>query len=347
MNAYPYLTSTTRISVASDGGVDRWDTTTPITWTTSDAIEIVTDLLPIVGMSSSVQMSDGYDGRLITARYYASTGASMGTLSGVFSDVTFNTKETDTAASFNGTTYTIPSSGYYKFSGQIYTSGASTANGLVQTKLLVDGANNFSETITSQSSTVAACGSGYNHGPFFFRAGQTVKLQAASTLTTPSYGNGITQNYIQIEKLQSPQTVSMTSRMSAKYYGSSTSLSTTTTPAKITYNTKDHDDFGSYASGIYTITEPGVYQVSGSIQYLYTSAAGVNVSLNVFKNGSAIKEKQLNQTGITNGDATVEVFDQFAAVSGDTIEIRGHCNGLSPSIFASNARNVFTILKVK
>lgn len=243
----------------------NFSSTVPFTWTTNDAFTIRTFLIPITGWSSSTQVSDGYDGRIIAARYYASTGASMGTLSGSFSDVTFNTREIDTTASFSGATYTIPSSGYYKFSGQIYTNGSSTANALVQTKLLVDGSVNYSETITNQSSTVAAVGALYNHGPFFFRAGQTVKLQAASNLTSPSYGNGTTQNYIQIEKLQAPTTISATEVVVESYFRSS-NQSLTADVTAIVYDSMEQSTHGAYNSstGTFTAPYPGFYLISGS-----------------------------------------------------------------------------------
>ena len=66
--------------------------------------------VPIQGWSSSVQMSDGYDGRLIAASYQASSGQSITSTAVI---TMMGTKLYDTTNSYNTVTgvYTVPSAG--------------------------------------------------------------------------------------------------------------------------------------------------------------------------------------------------------------------------------------------
>ena len=74
--------------------------------------------VPILGWSSSVQMSDGYDGRVVAAKMALSAD-----VSGVNGSAAlpFNTVGFDTTGSFNTSTnkYKIPVSGTYRISAHV------------------------------------------------------------------------------------------------------------------------------------------------------------------------------------------------------------------------------------
>jgi hypothetical protein len=317
----------------------------PATFANTDRVEFRYSV-PITGWSSSVQVSDGYDARIIAARYYASTGASMGTLSGSFTDVTFNTKDTDTTNSFSGATYTVPSSGYYKFSGQIYTSGASTAGAVVQTKILLNGATNLSETIANQSSTSTAVGVVYTHGPFLLKAGDTVKLQAASSLTTPSYNNGTTQNYIQIEKLQAPTTISATEAvaLSANVNTTATSFTNaaeTVVTGYVTPNVDTHNAFNT-TTGVYTAPVSGLYEVTGLIIFV-SNSTGYRYTV-IYKNGAVYQYGSLTNAVSTDSTGTM-ASALIPMLAGETISMAGFQN--SGGALTTRAITRGTMLSIK
>lgn len=331
----PYVTSASG-SYSTSANISN---TVPFTFGASDIIDYEYSV-SITGWSSSTQVSDGYDGRLIAARYYASTGASMGTLSSSFSDVTFNTKETDTTNSFSGATYTIPSSGLYKFSGQIYTSGSSTADAAVQTKLLLNGSTNLSETIASQSSITRAVGVVYNHGPFNLRAGDTVKLQAASLLTSPTYVNGTTQNYIQIERIQSPQTMSATEEvLFVGKNSASTSIATTGTYIPFT---SQKDTHGAWSTDTFTCPIYGDYEViaglhgSSATNYFYAQVEKGGV------NHSRILQNESRGDRLASGSTIVENCN-----AGTTIKLNAFSDTASQNLNSSAVLNYIMIKRIK
>lgn len=263
------------------------DGTTPIAFGASDFVNGYFKV-PITGWSSSVQVSDGYDGRLINGVFAlaSATHTSTGNWQTLPSS-TWTTVKDSTASFLNGT-YTIPSSGDYRVSGAV----VFAANGVgIRAARIIAGGTTYPVT-----SGIAA----HSLDDNFCLLNQTVtNLKAGDTIVIQGYQNsGGNLSYstnatrVIIEKLQSPTTISATARLSARYTTAvGQSIPNTATNTIVDFGTKDWDDFGSVTTGAswrFTANIAGDYNIYVMTHYSTSAWTAGNAAYgNIFKNGSA------------------------------------------------------------
>lgn len=312
-NSYVYLNSATRISAISDGGVDRWDASAPITWTTNDAVEIVTDLIPMVGLESSSQQSESIGGRDII--FAASkTVDSSSFAAATDTAVAFTNVLKDSTNSWNGTdTFTVPSYGDYRVSVNLYWgTGASTTS--TQGKIFVDGVLYAIPSVVNCSANSTSSNSFSLTIPNL-RANQTIKVYGWVNAGTTSiiYGNANKTATLNIEKLQSSQTMSMNERVS---FSANTSTTAATTSAPFVYTNVTDNSHGFYnpLTGIFKTKYPGFYCFNATYYAGATVVQGI-----LYKNGSI----QVAQGVGTVASAQVgSVAHCLPLLSDETMEVR-------------------------
>ena len=279
-NSTTSLTVLLKNSSATYGYYAQVNTSTnvPMTVANGDSVEVFVSV-PVVGYSSSVQQSDGYDGRQIAASYQASSGQSITSTAVI---TMMGTKLYDTTNSYNTATgvYTVPSAGKYKVTGNFVTiTSTSVPNSLNIRK--------NSSTIFRLTPTYVNTANNYlwtGSGIIDANAGDTIDFQILAGGAGTFYNSAV-DNWFTIEKLSSPQTMSATEVVAASYYANSAKTSSTSSP--FDFDTKIYDTHGAVTTGAswkFTAPIAGKYSVN-----VTTSVTLGAISVYAYKNGTSYR----------------------------------------------------------
>lgn len=292
--------STTQVKLyyqsSSTGQETAVTTSLPPTWSTNDTI-IARFQVPIVGLSSSVQMSNATDTRVVAASYtFPSTAVSANTdIANIW------VSRFDTHGAFVNSTgrYVAPVSGIYRVS---FISSKSTAGNSIFV---------FRNGVSYTGLFSYAIAGGIASGS------TTVSLNAGDYLTFQANGAVTIDGSFGIERMSGPSVVASSETVAARYNATaSQSIGTTATIINFANKTFDtHSSVTTGASWKFTAPISGKYLVSGfitlqsaSIRYVY-----------VYVNGS-------NNAEIANGSGSAWQI-QFSSTivqlnAGDTLDIR-------------------------
>ena len=238
--------------------------------------------VPIAGWSSNSNLSQDTDTRVVAA---AMTGATASVTS-AYSDVTWTTVANDTHGAMGAINYTIPVTGYYSFSGQIYASAATITAGQ---NFFVSLFNTTSSTTLRetawiyQATNTTSQAIPFRYDQILLSAGTQVKIQVKSSDTTPAITSSATQNFLSISRTSGPAVVAASEKVYLLYTGNGGgSLTSGTT--NIDFDTKVVDSHGAW-SGTNTFTAPrsGFCTITGNVKYTTSAAADVYVYLNTTK----------------------------------------------------------------
>jgi hypothetical protein len=195
--------SANQVFFVANGSGAPASNTIPFTWAASDQVHYRFKV-PIAGWSSNVAMSEDGGQRLIAAQYVSNGGQAI---TSAVTDIPFSTSVYDLTASWNGTQFTAPETGYYSFQGQVRISSAanfgllSYVNGSLIRGLTMD---------TGTGTGIVRSFSGVQ----FLTKGQTLSIRsnASATLVTDS-----NNHWIAIHKIASPQTMAGGPIVHARY----------------------------------------------------------------------------------------------------------------------------------
>lgn len=218
--------------------------------------------VPIQGWSSSTQVSDGYDGREIS---FSAEGVTSNAV-GANTVVSYNTVTIDKTNSYNTTTdvWTAPASGTYEIYAQhrIITTGTAAVNQYAGLLIQVDSVTKREFYNYVQSTGIS---NWYVNGSYLVNltAGQGVRILADTNITSPQLGTSAAQSYIQIKKLQAPQTMSATEVVAARIEknGGQTSI---TSDVALTSWTATIDTHAAWSSNRYNFPVAGIYEIIGT-----------------------------------------------------------------------------------
>lgn len=292
--------------------------------------------IPCAGLSSSVQMSDSYDGRVITANAQIAAAATT-TNSGI---VQFNTVTNDkvgaitTGASWK---YTIMSAGDYKFGINM------DVNIACNYQLFVNGS--YAGYILS--APLSLYGYGERVVPNM-KAGDYVHIvsETGGTVQAPSYFTAM--------KIQGPQAIAASESINAVYTTAAGQSIPNATDTIIDFGTAEIDNQGRVTTGgawKFTANTSGVYEVSAYIQFLNGGAwnTAEDGLVSIFKNGS-----NFTRIGNTASTATHGTYvpipcasRQIRLLSGDYIDLRAYqTSGSALTLAAASTLNWVSIKKV-
>ena len=263
-------------------GAAQWSPVYPAAWVNTNVLTI-NATYPVTGLSSSVSMSNDTDTRVVAM--YASTAT--GTITGSPSDVTWSTITKDTNSSFNGTTYTVPVSGYYQISSQVRIAATYAVGQAVGLNLNINGSN-------VQYGLARAGGAQVDVSPTlttirYLNAGDLVKIQADSAGTTPSFSGGGGYNYLSINRLSGPATIAASETVAARF-GLNSAQSLSSSPSVINFPLKDYDTHGSVTTGAawkFTAPISGLYTITSSFRFAngLSWTSGNFIAIEFVKNG--------------------------------------------------------------
>jgi hypothetical protein len=295
-------------------------------WWTSTGLNFFTvkATLPIQGWSSSVKMSDGYDGREILVGLSGGTASVPHNTSQKITGINIDTKSKDTTASWDTTNsrFIVPVSGFYKFSahGSFVSNGSATAC-THAIRLNVNGA--FYSDITRRDSIAAEV-----QNTSSFTTGQTnpLYLVAGDIIEFHAYQNsGVTRTFnggtFSIERISSPQTIAMGEVVAGFATHSNgqvipNATSTTLTGWDVVSDT--HAIFNP-STGILTVNRSGFLDMSVSIHF-FNNTNGTRY-VEIYKNNTTrIKYTEQAPIGVYWTSISV-AFNGLPVKAGDTFKV--------------------------
>lgn len=304
--------------------------------------------VPIVGWSSTIQMSDSAPQTLISMSGLIQTPT--GTLTSSFNVIKFGTVTTDSSGAYATGTglYTCPTQGRYRVYGNVeilgtYTAGQSSLikifkNGTGGTSVSLNGFSAFSSVTTTQSIPF--------QGAIDCNAGDTLGVYSNSSGSTLSYTATLTGSSLFIEKLSDPRTVGAMETVAFSGLSTLTTSLTTNTFVTVTYATVIKDSHSAMSSGTFTAPAAGLYQACGAVTVV-PSVAGELVDNFITVGSSSFATRGSN----VGAGASVSVPNCLTApmVSGQTASMQVRCTFGSGTCALNTGLNnsaTFSITKV-
>ena len=341
---------------------EQWTSSTssgvPVNTSTSSTFEIHFEV-PITGWSSNTSMSSDTDTRVVAldannsgASLNYNAGTPNSTVPTSAGQIVYNTITQDTHGAYNSTTgvYTVPVTGWYALSAS-YLASATTTH--LSDYFIIQIYNSTTSSVLKASLTVYDGAS--TNGKIASVSVPSVYLTAGTTLyvrglnsgsSTPVYDSGATYNYFNVSRVSGPAVVAATESVNARYHGTSTSISGTTSVA---FTTRDRDSHLGYSGSTYTFFISGMYHVDTCISVSGTYALNTNNDMWLAGSGSlasTVSETQAYAGGVITALPTC-ISDTFPAQAGDTIIVKMATTATgSPAFVSSNSKNYFSVARV-
>lgn len=306
-----------------------------------------TAVVPILGWSSSVQMSNDTDTRVVAARGNRITSTQTIGLSAT-AGVVFNSFGLDTHSSGSISTgeYIAPVPGQYSISTMI---GLSTS-GTNHTGFVTIEANGVDYSTPFRLPSAGEYG--ITHSVVVsLQAGQMVRVKVTngsgtvslSVLSAASWSGGST---VTIQRLSGPSAIAASETVAGTYstiVGTALGAGVVT---KVPFATKEYDTHGAFVTDTFTAPVSGLYD----LHFKWTAATvtlgtGQAVSAQIFKNNStaiAISDIWGNGASI---NPSVSVRYTARLLAGETIDFRARCS-TATSIITLAGYNWFNITRV-
>lgn len=306
-------TSTTEVigysadPVSADGTLSN---TSPMTFASGDVIGY-SFTVPILGWSSSVQMSDSADTRVVS--FSANTSTTSATTSTPF---VYTVKDHDTHGAYSTSTgkFTAPVQGKYHFSFNNYT-GATAA----QAKLYKNGT-----AVYTGSSSVASTSVGSGSYVLNLVAGDTVEVRPETTATAST---GATFNTFSGFRLSGPSAIAASESVNARYTTTAGQSVSNASLTIIDFGTKDFDSHGAVTTGAswkFTAPISGKYRVTANLTTTSTGnfSAAEYIENRIYKNGSIYAAKLQSDFNGSTSNKSVQISASINLLAGDYIDIR-------------------------
>jgi microcystin-dependent protein len=197
------------------------------------------------------------------------------TITASYSDVTWaaGSMTIDTHGAFTRTTgsFLVPVPGYYKCSANFElsrASGSPTQYGVSAIKNVTK-----SQTIPLGRDSWVSSGSegiGFSGSALIYAdAGDTLRFQVASQGTGPAWSAAVAGNFVSIEQVQGPAQIQAATVVAASAGRNATQSLANATTTAIVFDSKTIDTTNSFSTstGLFTCPAPGVYEVTGNLQW--------------------------------------------------------------------------------
>lgn len=328
-----YLTTTSVTVAATTTASAPVSNTNPGTFGNGDSVTCYI-IVPVVGYSSSVQMSDTADTRVVS---FVGAPTSQ-SLTAAVTDMAF-TASRDSHGAWNGTQYRVPTAGDYQVGlHTVFNTGQST-----NLSVYVNG------TLTKRCATSYAGVIALGYATLEnLKAGDLISIRSPDNSCTIVGGS---TSFLSIAKIQGPSQIGATETISAIYNTASGQSLANNTNVVILYDTKVEDTHGAYnpATGEFTAPAAGLYAVGASA---YVDSVSVSSSsfanLIVNKNGTQynIYEKTF-EASVTVGVPLYIGPTKVRLNAGEKITITArHQHGSSRSLIMTRMYNYLSITRI-
>lgn len=306
----------------------RWScgSNRPFTWQADADTLAFHAIVGVSGWSSSTQMSDSTDTRVVSLRYGDSSNQSTSS-----TYLAFATKDWDThgfgSADGSGFLATVPSSGWYEVTVNLLASG-NVSNGLGSYLIRV-----YKNEVLDTSISAGMSASGSQQpaigGTLKVYADSGTRLRVAVTKNGSAVDFSLianaTFNKITITKVQGPSQIAASESVSMRY----TSTATTAINAKtdLTYGTKDWDSHGAFDGTSFTAPVSGEYLVRGSWITATVNLSATNqwAYVHILKEGSVVMSKLVPGQG-ANTNHNPEIVGTVKLLAGQKVRLQGECS---------------------
>lgn len=339
------------VRVIKRAGADYLDfphiqSTVPMTWANGDAITIRTGLVPISGWSSSVQMSDSADTRVVSA---VVSRASSQSLTAALTKVAYNSVNYDSHNLFDTTNnrYLVSVAGEYEFSA-MFSFSTSSSSGVADCFLYKNGSAvaNRQQYIPISSATLSG-------GSVTFKD-KAVAGDYYEIFLTPQFTVTLNTSSLNIMRLSGPSAVAANEDITARYSTDSGQSIPNASFTIINFEDKTFDSHGSVTVGANWKFQPncsGEFEVSGLI--IFSSgggwAAGEAVSIDLYKNGGSYSRVGGLHMQATNSTYVIVPIaaEAIKLTSSDYIDIRIYQDsGATLTLHNNGATNWISIKRV-
>lgn len=295
--------------------------TTPMTWAAGDTMA-VGFAVPITGWSSSLQVSDSADTRVVALAVFNSGSQSVSTGVGIPTPAISQ----DTHGSFNtsNNTYTVPVQGNYMF----FCSGAGTTapNGI---DIFVNGSG-IKRLILFATANQTTSGAEYIAG---LNAGDVITFRATGSYTL-SFVN------LSAIRVSGPSAIAATETVVASYIRNASQSIPNNTNTDIIWDLKDVDTHNAMntSTGVYTVPVSGNYRVSSTIFYSsFTPTAGDLFRLNLTSTSRTAGYQELvaaSTQAMTRSMTSTYIFPCKAGdtLKATTLQVSGSARNLTAAL---------------
>lgn len=335
-------TTTFFFNTSGDNGVvGNWDTTYPAAPANGDVITIDEMIIPILGLSSSVQMSDQTSTRVVAARAYRNAAQTVTTTA---AKISFDVVNFDDVGGWSGGTYTVKVPGKYRIKLITCVDGVST-DIFHQSYIFIDG--------VAQSTMFNCYGAGNSYSSavnellWVCNAGTTIEGWIRNNLNSRSLVTGTGVTYMEIERISGPNQIAASEQIVARYTKSDASAFNG--GAVRLFGNKVADTHGAYntSTGLFTAPIAGFYHIDASVQAASASyVAGGNARLYFSVAGSTVwGAEHVSEASVTTSKM-LTASQTVYLLAGQTL---GVVTDSSPTVnFAADAtRNSLAIFLVK
>ena len=320
--------------------------TIPVALSTNDYIEFIFSV-PVLGASSSVQMSDSADTRLEAGRFTMSASQSVG--NGALDKLTFNTVVESTHGNFNTTNnrYVVLSTGKFKASGAI--SFAASAVGARFATMRING-NAGAEVYLFQSPALANGNSTvvpFSSETLILKAGDYIEIFAGQN-SGGSLQVEASLTHLNISKIQGPQAIAATEEISLRYIASS-GQSLPAGSTILAFPTKSYDSHSMLISNTTIKTNTaGRYAMKAKIKANAPVTGLSGNFMEILLNGTAVNTNTFADTYTTAVGYMFWIDDVLDLKSGDEITFRfTNGFGVATSVTTGTGDNILTCSRVR
>ncbi len=302
----------------------------PFTFANADFVYVKTGLIPIVGWSSTVQMSDSSPQSQVSVS--STTQTPTGTLNGSFNVTKFGTITKDTLGAYSASTglYTVVVPGTYKVSGQVEITATYTAGQNSLVKIFKNGTGGTGISLGSYVAVnaVTTTQSIPFTGLVECVAGDTIGVYALSGGSSISYSGSVTGSTLAIERIAGATSIGATELVAVRYENTAGTSIANSGDVQVPFATKFYDTHSAFATPTFTAPVGGKYRISATVEFASSVYAASNVAyLAVYKNGAASTYGPIFMVGGTPTNILgVSVTTTLQLVAGDTIDIRASNN---------------------
>ena len=334
------LNNSTQVSMISHNTGNVWNATVPATWANGDTFN-ASFVVPIVGLSSSVQVSDGYDGRQIVSK--ANGSQSLSNNSETTADLT--TTEIDKTASIDlsANTITVKSAGLYRVTAKASVGAPAgvTFNGYLN---LRKNGSTYETLDVRTFTTTGFSGAVYLTGSTVLEASANDYYDLRVFQQNGSSAAATTNIVFIVEKLQAPTTMSATEVVAATYQ--TDAGQSLTSAAVLKFEDKVFDTHNAYntTTGVYTAPVQGLYAVSFST-FTIDTTTGQDFEIAIRKNSGNVARFHSGHY-LTNRYSAAGTFI-VSLLAGETIDIYNTSSFAAGTLYSSAQDNFFSIQKIK
>jgi hypothetical protein len=283
--------------------------------------------VPISGWSSSVQMSDSADTRVVSAKVTTSSARTINNTSPI---IVYENVISDTHGAYNPSTgeYRVPVSGAYKCSGGFTVTAASTSIGHANIlRIFKNGSIDTDLAATMAQVTNAISHRSYGSAVLNLVAGDIITFRFfADTTNTLNSGAGGISNHVSISRISGPSAIAASETIAlraTKVTGTHTSTGNWQDVTSYDANPTDtHVSFNT-TTGVYTIQAAGIYSIS-AISSFTANTTGIRVT-RVDVNGSVLLYSQ-PMSGLASAENVTVAPGILRLRSGDQVKMQAFQN---------------------